>query len=154
MSVLHGAIAHNDVLAGDVPMTSVVVLARFDGDAIVARIEDAILYQHILARFGVASVVVGPMAIEGVSAHHNVLREQGVKNPEGRVVEGDALNQHAVALIYLDELWAELIFDGEDSFGQRHLVGFAILQFFFSHKEALLLVFGRCAGSQLPPVLP
>lgn len=48
VAVLHEAVAHDDVFAGDVPFTAVGVASRFDGDAVVACIEGTIFYQYIL----------------------------------------------------------------------------------------------------------
>ena len=49
MSVLHFAIANDDILAGFVPQASVVVASALDGDTVVASVEETVLNQYAVA---------------------------------------------------------------------------------------------------------
>lgn len=60
MSVLHATFTYDDVFAGNVPVTSVFIASRFYGYAVVARVKVAVFYQHVFARFRIASVIVRP----------------------------------------------------------------------------------------------
>src|SRR5215469_3510334 len=62
MTVLHTAIADHDVLGWARQAPAVAIASGFDRDAVVAGIKDAVLDQHVDARVGIATVVVGPVA--------------------------------------------------------------------------------------------
>src|SRR4029079_1102978 len=62
--VAHVAVADDDVLDRRVQPPSVVVAAGLERDAVVAGVERALLDQHVAARFGVAAVVVGAVAVD------------------------------------------------------------------------------------------
>ena len=136
VSVGHRAMAHDDVLRRNVPKASVLVASALDSDAVVARLEAAVLNEHVLARLWVASVAVGAVVDDGQAAHGDILRQQGMHHPEGRAQQGDAFEQNVFTLIKVDELWAQAfslelaLLDGGAGFGileqQRaaHLLAF------------------------------
>ena len=49
MTVFHHAIAHDDVLAWDIPFTSVSISTTLDGNTIVSRMEFTTFYQYVFA---------------------------------------------------------------------------------------------------------
>ena len=83
MSVLHLAVAYDDVLAGALPEAAVIVASALDGDAVIAGVEVAVLYQHTVARLRVATVTVRPVIIDMYATHGDIGREQGVDDPKG-----------------------------------------------------------------------
>ena len=99
VAVLHLAVAHDDVLAGDVPFPAVHVASALDGDAVVAGVEDAVFYQHPVARLRVAAVAVGSLVPYLHAAHGDVVAQQRVNHPEGRPEQRHALDEHALALV-------------------------------------------------------
>ena len=109
MAILHLAVADDDVAAGLVPKAAVVVASALDGDAVVTRVEHAVLYQHVLASLGVASVAVGSLVPDVHAVHGDVFREQGMDDPEGGVVEFHVLDEYAVAIEKVDELGAQAL---------------------------------------------
>ena len=128
MPVLHLAIPHNDVLARDVPFAPVFVPSRFNRNAIVSRIETAILYQHVLARFGVASVPVRT-AVEYLHAPYNqALAKQRMDDPKGRVQQSHIFYQHGIARIKINQLRSQSIFRSHYTFVNR------TFQFGISHQ--------------------
>ena len=90
--------------AGDVDAAAVVVAAGLDGDAVVAGVENAILDQHVAARFRIAAVVVGAVAEDIHAADGDVGAENRIDLPHRRIVNGDAFDQHVLAAIRLDEV--------------------------------------------------
>lgn len=83
VTVLHEAVAHDDVLTGGVPFAPVGITTRLDGDAVVTGIEDTVFYQYVLAGFGVAAVAVGTTVEDVYTAHSEAFAEQRVNDPEG-----------------------------------------------------------------------
>jgi hypothetical protein len=76
VSVFHNATAYDNVFAGSIPTKTVLVAARFNGDAIVSGVEEAIFYQYIFAGFGITAVVVGSMAFYGYPSDYYVFAKQ------------------------------------------------------------------------------
>ena len=74
MSVVHRAVADDDVLRGHVAFASVAVASALDGYAVVARVEEAVLYQHAVAALGVAAVAVRSVVYHLDAAHGDVGR--------------------------------------------------------------------------------
>ena len=62
---------------GTLSAASVAVAAGLDGDAVVARVEGAMLDQHVAARFRIAAVVVRPMRRDLHAAHRDVRQSTG-----------------------------------------------------------------------------
>ncbi len=60
MSVLHLAVADDDISGGFLPKTAVVVASALDGDAVVTGVERAVFDDNVLAGFRIAAVAVGP----------------------------------------------------------------------------------------------
>ena len=70
--ILHGAVADDQVLAGHAHAAPVAIAAGLDGDAIVARIEQAAFDQHVGATFRIAAIVVRTVARDLDVAHGDV----------------------------------------------------------------------------------
>ena len=113
VAVLHLAVAHNDVLARAVPQAPVVVSAALDGYAVVAGVEEAVFYQHAVARLGVASVAVGAIVVDVHAAYGDVFRQQRVNHPERRAQQSDVFYEYAVALVEVYQLRAQAVFRPE-----------------------------------------
>ena len=99
VSVEHLAVAHDDVLTGHIPCTTVAVATALDGDAVVAGIEYAVFNQYAVARLGVAAVAVRTVIVKGNATHDQVVAEQRVQRPERRIFQRYIFYQHAVAAI-------------------------------------------------------
>ena len=82
VTVLHLAVADDDVLAGDVPLAAVYITATLDGNTVVACMEKAILYQYTVAGFGVAAVAVGTFVPYLHTSDSHVVAQQWVNDPE------------------------------------------------------------------------
>ena len=89
VTVLHLAATDDDVLrrrAGKLALATlatVVVASGLDGYAVVARVEEAVLYQHAVAGLRVAAVAVRTVVINMYATHGDVFRQQRVDDPEG-----------------------------------------------------------------------
>src|SRR5581483_5853723 len=117
--ILHRAVADDYVFSGRGDAAAVVVAPGLDRDAIVARVKDAVLDQHVAARFRVAAVVVRAVADDGDAAHGDVLAEYRVDFPHRRVVDRHALNQHVARAVRLDEAGPQAIARPEDALRDR-----------------------------------
>ena len=115
VAVLHQAVAHDDVFAGDVPAASVLIAAGLDGDAVVARVEGAVFDEHILARLGVAAVAIGTAVVDVDAFHRQTFAEQGMDDPEGRVEQRDVFDEHPAASVEVDELRAQAVVGRHDA---------------------------------------
>ncbi len=82
VTVLHLTVAYDDVFARLVPQATVVVASALYGNAVVAGVEEAVLDEHTVARFGVATVAVGTVVVDVYAANGDVLRQQGVYHPK------------------------------------------------------------------------
>jgi len=60
MSVLHLAVADDDISGGFLPESAVVVASALDGNAVVTGVERAVFDDNVLAGFRIAAVAVGP----------------------------------------------------------------------------------------------
>ena len=106
MSVFHAAVADDDILGWFVPETTVVVSSALDGDAVVAGVEDTVLYEYILACLRVASVSVRSFVPNSYAVYRDVLAEQRVHHPERRVDHLYVLDEDALRAYEVDELRA------------------------------------------------
>ena len=79
VAVLHLAVADDDVLRGNTSkgtlttLTTIVVTTTLDGDAVVASIEETVLYQYTLATLWVAAITVRTIVIDMYTTHSDVL---------------------------------------------------------------------------------
>src|SRR5215207_768017 len=101
--VPHLAVAHDDVLARHVDAPAVRVASGFDRDAVVSRIEHAALDQHVPARLGITSIVVGAVTADAHVAHDHVAAEHRVDLPHRGVPDRHSLDQNVRASVGLDE---------------------------------------------------
>ena len=99
MSVFHAAFTYDDVFAGNVPVTTVFIASRFYGYAVVARVKVAVFYQHVFARFRIASVIVRTVALHFHTFYGYVFRQQRMDKPERRTVDGESFQQNVLAFI-------------------------------------------------------
>ena len=116
------AVADEDAFGGAGDAPGVLVAAGFDGDAVVAGAESAAFDENIGAGVGVAAVVVVVEAFDGDAADDDVAAEGRVENPEGRVAEGEALDEDAFAAEGLEEAGAKARAGAEDARGQGRAV--------------------------------
>ena len=100
VSVIHHIVAGNHVLAGPAPFATGFVLARFDADGVIARIEGAVVDDYPVARLHVEGVAVLriPRVDDRYLVQGQVFAMNGVYAPGRRVAEGNALQQNPVAL--------------------------------------------------------
>ena len=82
VTVLHLTVANVDVLCA-LAIATIVVATALDGNAVVARVERAILCEHIGAALGVAAVAIGTEVVEGHATHCKVGNVEGVQGPKG-----------------------------------------------------------------------
>ena len=106
MTVLHLAVANNDVLRGHIALAAIAVAAALDGYAVIARVEEALLNKHAVAALRVAAVAVGAVVDHLHAAHGDVGGVQGMNDPEGRIEQGDILQENALALVEAHQLGA------------------------------------------------
>ncbi len=116
VSILHLAVADDDVLARFVPQSSVVVSSALNGNAVVAGVEETVLDEHAVTRLGVAAVAVGSVVVDVYAAHGDVFRQQRVYHPERRAQQRHVFYEYAIALVQVDELWAQSVLRAESSF--------------------------------------
>ena len=115
VSVLHLTATDDNILRGGASelalatLATVVVTARFDGDAVVARVEETVLNQHSVARLWVAAVAVGTVVDDVHASHGDVFRQQGMDDPEGRAQQGDIFDEDTLALVQVDHLGAQAV---------------------------------------------
>ena len=129
MSILHLAIAYDDVAGGLVPKATVVVTAALDGDAVVAGVENAVLDEHVLTSLRVATVSVRSLVPNGHSVYGDVLREEWVYDPERGVEHFDSLDEDALASHEVDELRTQALSFSELSLVEWHAVFGLLLKF-------------------------
>ena len=133
MAVVELAIADDDVLrrcAGKTALatlTAVVVASALDGNAVVASIEETVLNQHAVARLGVAAVTVGTIVVDVHTTYGNVLRQQGMNDPERRAQQGNVLNEDALALVEVYHLGTQTVSRSETALVHVNTV-FSLLQ--------------------------
>ena len=118
VAVCESVVADDEVLGrmtGFAQLTAIAVAAGFDGDAVVAGVEEAVLDQDVVAVFGVTAIVVVAVGVDGDAAGGEVGAEDGVQLPHGRVGDGDALDQNVGALDGLVEVGAQIVAFAEDA---------------------------------------
>ena len=133
MSVLHLAVADDDVLRWHVTLTTVAVTSALDGDTVVAGVEEAVFYQHAVAALWVAAVAVRAVVNHFYTTNSNIGRVQGVNHPERRTQQCDILQQNAFALVKAYQLWAQTILSC------KHALG-ATLTFLIIHRYTVLTI--------------
>ena len=98
------------------------VAARLQGDAVVAGVEETVLDEHVAARLGIAAVVVRAVRDDFDPAHGDVRAERRMRDPERRVADGHAFDEHVLAAIRLDERRPEEVTRPVDALRDRHAV--------------------------------
>src|SRR5213075_997306 len=73
VAILHRAIANDHVFNGNADAAAVIVAAGLKSDAVVTGVEGAPFNQDVAARLRIASIVVGPVAVD-VNAPDNHIR--------------------------------------------------------------------------------
>jgi len=98
------------------------VLARLDGDAVVAGVEATVLDHDVVAAFGVAAVVVRAVAVDRDVLHRHGRAEHGVDLPHRRPQYGHVGDNHVLAPVGLDEHRAQVVPGAEHALVHRHAV--------------------------------
>src|SRR5947209_1512458 len=159
--VLHPTTSNDEVLRRNSNAATIVVSARFNRNAIIARSEGTVLDKHILARFWIATVRIGAglfgcasLSFDIHAAHRHVSAKYRMKLPHRRVTKRDAFDEHVLRAVGLDELRSQITSLAEDAFSdgralRNHLV----------EKSACLVLLGvtflpaaTCATLPGPPV--
>ena len=133
MTILHLAVADDDVLGWHVALTSVAVTTALDGDTVVASVEEAVFYQHTVAALWVATVTVRSVVNHFYATNGDIGGVQRMDHPEWRTQQGDVLQQDAFALVEANQLWAQTIFGSENALR-------ATLTFLIIHRYAVLTI--------------
>src|SRR5262249_26818483 len=81
VAVAHLALADDDVLDRGMEPPPVFIASRFQRDAVVAGVEGAALDEDVAARFGIAAVVVRPVAADRDAAHDHVPAQDRIDFP-------------------------------------------------------------------------
>ncbi len=148
MAVLHAAAADDHVLGRLLQPPPLGVAARLDGDAVVAGVEDAVLDQHVAAGFRVTAVVVRAAAVDAQLTDNDVLALDRMDLPHRRGDDGQALDQHVLATIGLDEHRADGVAGSEHPLGHRRARLAHVAQALAVADHA-----GRRALDPVPPVI-
>ena len=82
MTVLHLAMADDDVAGRLVPETTIIVATALDGDAVVTGMEHTVLDEYVLTSLRVATIAVRTFVPDGNAIYSDVLGEERVDNPE------------------------------------------------------------------------
>ena len=115
MTILHLAVADDDVLRWHVALTAVTVTSALDGDTIVAGVEEAIFDKDAIATLWVAPVTIRTIVDHLHSSHGDIGRVEGMDYPERRAQEGDVLQQDALTFVKADQLGTKAVFGSEDT---------------------------------------
>ena len=83
MTILHLAVADDDVLRGHVALTAVAVAPALDGNAVVASVEEAIFDKDAIAALRIAAVTIGTIVDHLHPAHSDIGRVKGMDYPKG-----------------------------------------------------------------------
>ena len=82
MTVLHLAMADDDVAGRLVPEATIIVATALDGDAVVTGMEHTVLDEYVLTSLRVATIAVRTFVPDGNAIHGDVLGEERVDDPE------------------------------------------------------------------------
>src|SRR5882757_184739 len=94
MAIFHDAVLDDDVLARHVDTPAVLIVARFDGDAVVAGAENAADDEHAIAALRIAAIVVRAVAIDIYSTHSDIAAQDGIELPHGGVLDGEVFEEN------------------------------------------------------------
>src|SRR5690606_25412509 len=72
MTILHNIIFDYNILTFNANPTPIIITTRFYGDAIITCIKNGVLDVYILAVFGIAPVIVGPMTVNSYPVNRNI----------------------------------------------------------------------------------
>ena len=150
--VLHAATAHDEIFRRHIDPTAISVAPRLDGDAVVARVELAILYQHIRAGLRVAAVIVRAVTLDFHSAHGDVRRKHWVNLPHRGVDDMNVFDEDILAAIGLNKVGAQVFTLPEDALADRNIALAVIQQFAYAGSRRSFAPTGP-APVPSPPVL-
>jgi hypothetical protein len=83
MTIGHRTFAYNHILRRDATIATILITSRLDGDAVVTRVEYAILNQYTVAAFRVAAITIGAIIIYGDTTNDKIFAKQRMEYPEG-----------------------------------------------------------------------
>ena len=133
MSVLHLAVADDDVFRRHVALTTVTVSSALDGDTVITGIEEAVLDEYTVTALWVTAVTIGTVVNHLYPTDGDIGRVQGMNHPEWRTQQRDILQQNTFALIKTDKLRAQTVFRTEYSLGRT-------FTFLIIHRDSVLTV--------------
>src|SRR5262245_5762933 len=122
MSVFHVAAANYDVLRRHPDTAAVGIASGFDRDAVVTGVEEAVLDEHVAARFGIAAVSVRAARkhLDVEPSDGNVRAQHRMHLPHRRVAEFHALDQDVCAAVRLDEIGPQVVTRSIHAVAHRH----------------------------------
>src|SRR5205814_3157642 len=112
----------HDVLARYADPPAVRVPPRLDDDAVVTGVELATADVHVLAGFQVAAVDHAAPGEDRDVADRDVLRQDRVQVPHGRVLQVNVLDEHVRALVQLHEVGLEEVAHAVDPLAHGNVV--------------------------------
>ena len=105
MTIEHRATVHHHILGGTSTAAPLLISSALEADAVVAGIERGVNHQHIAARLHIDGITI--LRIGRVAHHHlvhyQVLTQQRMQAPVGRVLEGHPLEQHIAATLQIEQ---------------------------------------------------
>ena len=115
MSVFHLTMTNDDVLARHATCSSIPIPSAFNGNAVIACVEEAMFNQYTIARFRVTSVTVRAIIVDVHSSYSYIHTFQGMNDPEGGTQQGHIFYQNTFALIETHQLWTHSVIGSEGS---------------------------------------
>ena len=128
MTIDHTTTTHDDVLAWPAVTPAVTIASALDGNTVVTSVKQTVFNQHILARLRVATVSVGTLVNHLYATHGDILREQRVHHPEGRIKHRHLFNQHILTVDKVDQLHTQAFAHSKHALLQGHIVLAHLLQ--------------------------
>src|SRR6185437_5180958 len=152
MSIFHGAAAHDYIFGRNMYASTVRVPPALNGDAVVARVEDAILNQHIAARLRIATIVVGAVTDYRDAAHSNVAGKHRMDFPHRRVNNPYPLDKDVLTTVGLYETISQVMAVAKHALLYRHTAIAQLAQSGYVSPGRWVAA-GRCSARPLPPVI-
>ena len=145
VTVFHPATLHDDVLAGCVQPPPIGVASGLDRDTVVPGVEVTCFYQHVGTRFRIAAVVIWTMTVDLHVLHDHVAAEHRMDFPHRRVLNRDAVDQHVLTTIRLNELRPQIMTLAKHTFAHGNAS--------FSHAKQRVSIGTLVAHAFFPTVL-
>lgn len=107
MAINKSVVVQYNIEARTADAQTIAVSAGFDCHAVITDIETIVADNHVAGAFRITAVIIVQVAVDIDTLYHNGVTQYRIDFPHGGIADGNAFNQHILAVIWLNEVRTE-----------------------------------------------